>query len=202
MDLQKCLSSYVGNEKKAWDALRQIARGFKVLHREGILHRDLKPANILVKNGELKLADFGLAKLTEDAGQQMEHTILGTHLYKSPQLIRHLAYSAKCDVWSLGIIFYELLFGVYPWPSCKNNYKNDDEFLKAVREVLKLTNVETEASARDFGLKHHSSAKHACFRGAGPLVLGAGFRVCPARRRSKNAHALVQYCRSPEVAGD
>jgi serine/threonine-protein kinase ULK/ATG1 len=61
-DLTKSIKSFVGNEDKAKEALRQIILGFKELNKIGIVHRDLKPANILVNKGLLKLADFGFAK--------------------------------------------------------------------------------------------------------------------------------------------
>jgi serine/threonine protein kinase len=65
-DLTKRIKSFVGNEDKAKDALKQIILGFKELNKMGIVHRDLKPANILVSKGSLKLADFGFAKFVEN----------------------------------------------------------------------------------------------------------------------------------------
>lgn len=76
-------------------------------------HRDLKPENILVKDDTLKLADFGFAKQS-DNGSFMK-SIVGTPMYMSPQLLKQQRYSYKCDIWALGVIFYELIVGRIPW---------------------------------------------------------------------------------------
>lgn len=72
--------------------------------KNGIVHRDLKPANILLKNGIIKIADFGFAKQSDNGS--FLRTILGTPLYMSPQLLKEENYTYKCDIWALGIIFY------------------------------------------------------------------------------------------------
>ena len=66
------------------------------------------------KDRELKLTDFGFAK-TLTSGRQMTQTVIGSPLYMSPQLLMKKPYSSKCDVWSVGVIFYEMLVGQHPW---------------------------------------------------------------------------------------
>jgi len=82
-----------------------------------IMHRDIKPANILFHNGELKIADFGFAKIVDEAEKDTKslHTILGTPLYMNPQSLNNEAYGPSCDVWSAGIVVYECLFEEVPW---------------------------------------------------------------------------------------
>ncbi len=70
----------------------------------GIVHRDLKPANILIKNGCLKIADFGMSKLEE--GNELLRSHVGTPYYMAPQVLQRIDYTRKCDVWSMGVIFY------------------------------------------------------------------------------------------------
>lgn len=79
-------------------------KGAKYLHTNGIIHRDLKPANILVKNGVCKISDFGFAKNLGSA--HVLRSIVGTPLYMSPQLLKGTKYTAKSDLWSIGLIYY------------------------------------------------------------------------------------------------
>lgn len=91
-------------------------RGVKYLHINGIIHRDLKPANILMKHGECKISDFGFAKNLEHENAIMK-SIVGTPLYMSPQLLKKVKYTNKSDLWSIGLIYYEMLHGRTPWPA-------------------------------------------------------------------------------------
>lgn len=85
----------------------QILKGFCKLIRQGIVHRDMKPENILIHDGKLKIADFGLAKPTHSSN--FLESNVGTPMYQSPQLLNSEKYTYKCDVWALGIIFYYVI---------------------------------------------------------------------------------------------
>lgn len=83
---------------------------------QGIIHRDLKPANILVNSkGEFKLADFGFAKFVDHFDSKLLHSIVGTPLYMAPQILKKTKYTTKCDIWSIGFIYYELVTSKLPW---------------------------------------------------------------------------------------
>lgn len=87
-----------------------ILRGYGILEGSNILHRDLKPSNILIKDNTIKLADFGLSKILGDGGE-MAQTMVGSPIYMSPEVLSNRPYNQKADIWSLGVLIYEMLFG-------------------------------------------------------------------------------------------
>lgn len=89
----------------------QILNGFKGLHEHMVLHRDIKLKNIMVHNSTLKIADFGLSKFGE-----LATTVVGTPYTKAPEVFNKKTYDNRADIWSLGIIFYQMLFKLqYPF---------------------------------------------------------------------------------------
>ena len=104
-------------ENEARKILADFLNGFSELVKLGYLHRDLKPENILIDNNVFKLADFGFATQVNNFQNSLLKTIVGTPLYMSPQILCHESYTSKSDVWSTGLIYYEMLFGKTPWPA-------------------------------------------------------------------------------------
>lgn len=86
---------------------------FQTLVKSKIMHRDFKLANVLKHDGTIKIADFGFAKLLGSEDEQAE-TILGSPLNMAPEVLDHKPYNSKADIWSIGVGFYEMLFGKYP----------------------------------------------------------------------------------------
>ncbi|MGA7161790.1 MAG: protein kinase [Bacteroidota bacterium] len=96
----------------------QIAEGLKAAHGKNIVHRDIKPENImLTHDGKLKIMDFGIAKLKSSSGLTRTGTSLGTLSYMAPEQAQGEAADHRSDIWSLGVVLYELLTADLPFKS-------------------------------------------------------------------------------------
>jgi eukaryotic-like serine/threonine-protein kinase len=100
---------------EAIDIVTQIASGMQEAHARGIIHRDIKPGNILITDqGRIKITDFGLARLLQDTRLTRTGTTMGTLAYISPEQVLGGEVDQRCDVWSLGVMFHQLLTGQLP----------------------------------------------------------------------------------------
>ncbi|GAG23530.1 unnamed protein product, partial [marine sediment metagenome] len=94
----------------------QICDGLEEAHRQGIIHRDLKPSNVIIsQDGNIKLMDFGLARMSNVTRVTQEGTIIGTFNYLAPELIQGQPASAQSDLYALGVILFEMIAGKPPF---------------------------------------------------------------------------------------
>ena len=110
-------------EKRALHILQQIAKALSHAHSKGIIHRDVKPSNILLdENDNVKVMDFGIARMTEGPGLTMTGSQMGTLVYMSPEQVRDSKHvDERTDIYSLGVSFYEMLTGVPPYDEQNSN---------------------------------------------------------------------------------
>ena len=95
---------------------RQICGGLGAAHAAGVIHRDIKPQNILIEpNGGLKIMDFGIARLSQDKGMTATGMVVGTPDYISPEQAKGGTLDHRTDIYSAGIVFYELFSGALPF---------------------------------------------------------------------------------------
>ncbi|MEM7257795.1 MAG: protein kinase [Pseudomonadota bacterium] len=96
--------------------VRHIAQALGYAHQHGFIHRDVKPDNILFQGQQAMLADFGIARLTDSQTHMTQHgSVLGTPTYMSPEQVNGAAIDTRSDLYSLGIVLYELLAGTPPF---------------------------------------------------------------------------------------
>ncbi|XP_038860786.1 serine/threonine-protein kinase ULK3-like isoform X3 [Salvelinus namaycush] len=113
--------------------LQQIACALQFLHNHNISHLDLKPQNILLNGSVLKLADFGFASYMSPWDEQS--ALRGSPLYMAPEMVCRRQYDSRVDLWSVGVILYETLFGRAPFAS--RSYAELEEKIRSDKPIEK-----------------------------------------------------------------
>jgi eukaryotic-like serine/threonine-protein kinase len=102
--------------EQAVEVITQACRGLDYAHRNGVIHRDVKPGNLLVSDAEVvKLADFGIARATDQSSITQGGSVLGTAAYLAPEQARGEEAGPRADIYSLGVVAYQLLSGRLPY---------------------------------------------------------------------------------------
>tara|TARA_Y100000741_G_scaffold341104_1_gene303137 strand:+ start:53 stop:1144 length:1092 start_codon:yes stop_codon:yes gene_type:complete len=137
-DLHSFINKTDLDEEKIKYIIRQITDSLKYIMDNNIVHRDLKPHNILINNNlEIKLCDFGFAREFKDT--LLTETICGSPLYMAPEILNNHKYNIKSDIWSLGIIMYEMFMKDHPYKA--NNIPDLMNKLNSNKPILVNNNI-------------------------------------------------------------
>ena len=107
----------------------QVVNAVYFLHKNNLIHRDIKPENILLNGDKIKLCDFGWCCETNTNNRK---SFCGTFEYMAPEIIKETPYGKPVDIWALGILLYELYFGVSPFSSNKVNEEQTKEVINNI----------------------------------------------------------------------
>ena len=114
-------------EYKLKECMKHICHGVEYMHDNDIIHRDIKPENILFHECVVKICDLGWSVYSP----LLRDTVCGSPVYSSPELIQKRQYDNKIDVWNIGVLAYELLFGRVPF-----EVRDSAELVKIVDEDI------------------------------------------------------------------
>lgn len=166
MDLKTYIKKYFPLPlKEVVKILNQVLSAVSMAHKSGIIHRDLKPQNILIdRQGNAKISDFGIAITNSEVAMTQTNTILGSVHYLSPEQARGGMATDKSDVYSLGIILYELLVGKVPFNgenAVTIALKHSQEKIPFVTDYNKdipqsLENIVLKATAKNPNIRYNS----------------------------------------------
>ncbi|XP_041755165.2 serine/threonine-protein kinase ULK3 isoform X1 [Coregonus clupeaformis] len=136
-------------ERVARRFLQQIACALQFLHNHNISHLDLKPQNILLSGSVLKLADFGFASYMSPWDEQS--ALRGSPLYMAPEMVCRRQYDSRVDLWSVGVILYETLFGRAPFAS--RSYAELEEKIRSDKPIELPVGARVSRNCRDLLLR-------------------------------------------------
>ncbi len=167
-ELKKKIDTGPANLKEAIDIAVQIAEGLQAAHEKNIVHRDIKSSNIMMtKKARVKIMDFGLAKLAGVKQLTKTGTTVGTIAYMSPEQIQATEVDHRTDIWSFGVLFYEMLTGRLPFqgdyeaaiiyeilnkePKAIQTFRSDvpDHIISLISQLLQKDPVNRISSAKE-----------------------------------------------------
>lgn len=187
------------SEKTALQIVWAIAQGLASAHAAGIIHRDIKPSNIMVSaENQVKILDFGLAKITNHSSCIDSGTTYGTASYMSPEQAGAQPVDHQTDIWSLGAVFYQLVTGNLPFPGEFSEARiygilhNEPSPIPAGRCSRKLKAIIKKMLTKNLADRYQHMAE--VLDDMGPLVgktPRVPIRIVPQRRKSRWISAWI-----------
>ena len=153
------------HKEEAVSIMKQLLSAVAEAHRHNIIHRDIKPQNVLVKDdGTVKITDFGIALAHNAVQLTQSDSVLGSAHYLAPETTRGEAATNQCDIYSLGIVFYELLCGSVPFTGdnpVQIAMKHLSEEIPSIREFnpslpQSIENIIIKATAKNKAYRYQS----------------------------------------------
>lgn len=183
---------------------RQVCAGLREAHAQGIVHRDLKPANIMLDtSGCVKITDFGIARLSQDTGQHTR-TFVGTPNYMSPEQVELKATGPRSDVYSLGLVLYEMVTGVAAFQGdspilvaldqLRRAPKRPSQIVPHVSSALErviLKCLEKQPSKRYSSVDELDAALQACMQPRDPALVLVGKHVSSLLAQGRKSSRLA-----------
>jgi serine/threonine protein kinase len=175
--LRELLNTAELDETKILEIARQVCTALAAAHRAGVIHRDIKPENIVVTDdGHLKVLDFGLAKLIEGVRDESEfpstsslqtqpELLMGTWQYMSPEQIRRQPVDCRTDLWSLGVVLFELLLHRRPFSGATTSevivsiLEHEPDVATGELLSAEMTSVLLKSLSKDPGARYQSAAE-------------------------------------------
>ncbi len=115
-ELREIVQSEKPSLQSAIDYATQIAEGLNAAHKKGVVHRDIKSSNVMITDeGQVKIMDFGLAKVAGGQHLTKSGMTVGTVAYMSPEQVQGIAVDHRTDIWALGVVLFEMLTGELPF---------------------------------------------------------------------------------------
>ena len=151
-NLFKKMQAQALKEKEVKKYMKDICVAVEYMHKKDIIHRDIKPENILLHENTAKICDFGWAVYSP----LLRNTQCGTPIYTPPEMVKNEYYDSKIDIWCIGVLTYELLYGTIPF-----EIRHQKDLAKIVeQEVYFSKTVPVGESTKEFILKCMTKNPH------------------------------------------
>lgn len=117
--------------ERAIPIMKKVLDGFAYAHSQGVIHRDIKPSNIMIDDSDnIKILDFGIAKIIDEDKSLTKTGQMGTVFYMSPEQVNGVKVSEKSDIYSLGVTFYQILTGMNPYGDLTTEFEVMNKIVK------------------------------------------------------------------------